>query len=92
MKSKAVLAIAATISLFCAAADAADWKVFVGGAMTRIPSNRRRFRQGERQQTRLRVRTTGALQKRLAAGDKADIVVVTAPQEGGRRSEPLSLS
>jgi molybdate transport system substrate-binding protein len=81
MKTKASLAVAAAISFFWAAASAgaAELKVFVGGAMTetveKIGAN---FAKASGNKIDYVSDTTGALQKRLAAGDKADVVVVTA--------------
>jgi molybdate transport system substrate-binding protein len=81
MKSKAILVIAAAISVFCAGAkaDGAELKVFVGGAMTetveKIGAN---FAKASGNTVGYVSDTTGALQKRLAAGEKADILVVTA--------------
>jgi molybdate transport system substrate-binding protein len=80
MKTKASLAVATAISFFWAAsAGAAELKVFVGGAMTetveKIGAN---FAKASGNKIDYVSDTTGALQKRLAAGEKADVVVVTA--------------
>ena len=80
MKNKAILTVAAFLFL-CEAggADAAELKVFVGGAMTetveKIGAN---FAKASGNTLAYVSDTTGALQKRLAAGEKADVVVVTA--------------
>ena len=81
MKTKTNLAVATAVSLFwiAASASAAELKVFVGGAMTetveKIGAN---FAKASGNKVDYVSDTTGALQKRLAAGDKADVVVVTA--------------
>jgi molybdate transport system substrate-binding protein len=81
MRNTSILAIAATVPLFWAAAraEAADLKVFVGGAMTetveKIGGN---FAKASGNKVDYVSDTTGALQKRLAGGEKADILVVTA--------------
>jgi molybdate transport system substrate-binding protein len=80
MTLKMNLAVA-TASLFwlAGAADAAELKVFVGGAMTetveKIGAN---FAKTSGDKIEYVSDTTGALQKNLAGGDKADGVVVTA--------------
>src|SRR5258708_38633348 len=60
-------------------AKAAELKIFVGGAMTetveKIGAN---FAKQSGNKLDYVSDTTGALQKRLAAGEKADVVVVTA--------------
>ncbi len=77
MKTKVTLAVATAISFFWAAASAgaAELKVFVGGAMTetveKIGAN---FAKASGNTMDYVSDTTGALQKRLAAGDKADVV------------------
>ncbi len=60
-------------------ADAADLKVFVGGAMTETVE-KIGAAYGKQSGNKLDYvsDTTGALQKRLQAGEKADVVVVTA--------------
>jgi molybdate transport system substrate-binding protein len=81
MTDKIILVIAASLSLFCASvrAGAAELKVFVGGAMTetveKIGAN---FAKTSGNKLDYVSDTTGALQKRLAAGEKADVLVVTA--------------
>jgi len=80
MKTKANLAIAAAVSFFWAGgAAAAELKVFVGGAMTQtVEAIGANFAKASGNKLDYVSDTTGALQKRLAAGDKADVVVVTA--------------
>ena len=81
MHNKVVLAIAATLSLLlaCMPADAAELKVFVGGAMTEtVEKIGADFARQSGNKLDYVSDTTGALQKRLAAGEKADVVVVTA--------------
>ena len=81
MQNKVVLTIAASVSLLLAdiPANAAELKIFVGGAMTetveKIGAN---FAKQSGNKLDYVSDTTGALQKRLAAGEKADVVVVTA--------------
>jgi molybdate transport system substrate-binding protein len=81
MQNKVVLMIAASVSLLLAGmpASAAELKIFVGGAMTetveKIGAN---FAKQSGNKLDYVSDTTGALQKRLAAGEKADVVVVTA--------------
>jgi molybdate transport system substrate-binding protein len=80
MRVKAILAVGAFSLLFTqASAQAAELKIFVGGAMTqtveKIGAN---YAKASGNTLDYVSDTTGALQKRLAAGDKADVVVVTA--------------
>ena len=81
MQNKTVWMIAASAALLLAGlpANAAELKIFVGGAMTetveKIGAN---FAKQSGNKLDYVSDTTGALQKRLAAGEKADVVVVTA--------------
>src|SRR5882757_5614364 len=81
MQNKTVWMIAASAALLLAGipANAAELKIFVGGAMTetveKIGAN---FAKASGNKLDYVSDTTGALQKRLAAGDKADVLVVTA--------------
>ena len=79
---KIVLKSAAAAVLSCGiatAASAADLKVFVGGAMTEtVEKIGADFAKKSGNKLDYVSDTTGALQKRLAAGEKADVVVVTA--------------
>ena len=78
---KLAWAAAAAISLSLAAsgADAAEVKVFVGGAMTEtVEKIGAAFAKASGNKMDYVSDTTGALQKRLQAGEKADVVVVTA--------------
>jgi molybdate transport system substrate-binding protein len=81
MQNKTVWMIAASVSLLLAGApaNAAELKIFVGGAMTetveKIGAN---FAKQSGNKLDYVSDTTGALQKRLQAGEKADVVVVTA--------------
>ena len=80
MKKRA-WAAAAVISLSFAAsgANAAEVKVFVGGAMTEtVEKIGAAFAKASGNKMDYVSDTTGALQKRLQAGEKADVVVVTA--------------
>jgi molybdate transport system substrate-binding protein len=80
MQNKAVLMLAAVSLLAaCVPADAAELKVFVGGAMTEtVEKIGADFAKRSGNKLDYVSDTTGALQKRLAAGEKADVVVVTA--------------
>src|SRR5215469_11391237 len=81
MKSKVLWAVGAAISLMLSmpAANAAELKVFVGGAMTEtIEKIGAEFAKASGNKLEYVSDTTGALQKRLQAGEKADVVVVTA--------------
>jgi molybdate transport system substrate-binding protein len=77
-----LLRTAAAAALSCAvatAASAAELKVFVGGAMTEtVEKIGADFAKKTSNKLDYVSDTTGALQKRLAAGEKADVVVVTA--------------
>ncbi len=81
MKTKAILTVASIVSLLNAGAPAtaADLKVFVGGAMTEtVEKIGAQFAKASGNKMDYVSDTTGALQKRLQAGEKADVVVVTA--------------
>jgi molybdate transport system substrate-binding protein len=80
MQSKAVLMLAAvSLGLAGMPADAAELKIFVGGAMTEtVEKIGADFAKRSGNKLDYVSDTTGALQKRLAAGEKADVVVVTA--------------
>ena len=73
-------AAAAVLSCgFATGACAAELKVFVGGAMTEtVEKIGAEFAKKSGNKLDYVSDTTGALQKRLAAGEKADVVVVTA--------------
>jgi molybdate transport system substrate-binding protein len=78
---KVVWAAAAAISLSLgmSGAQAAELKVFVGGAMTEtVEKIGAEFAKASGNKLEYVSDTTGALQKRLQAGEKADVVVVTA--------------
>ena len=81
MKNKVLSIASAGIALFfgAATANAAELKVFVGGAMTEtVEKIGAEFAKQTGHKLDYVSDTTGALQKRLAAGEKADLVVVTA--------------
>src|SRR5215813_10956777 len=81
MKSKVLWAVGAAFSLALGmpGANAAELKVFVGGAMTEtVEKIGAAFAKSSGNKLDYVSDTTGALQKRLAAGEKADVVVVTA--------------
>lgn len=82
MGNKAIPTIAAALLLALAGAraDAAQIKVFVGGALTEtVEKIGADFAKASGNTLSYVSDTTGGLQKRLAAGEKADVVVVTAP-------------
>ena len=79
MKTKTILAVAAAALFFAATANAAELKIFVGGAMTEtVEKIGAAYAKSSGNTLDYVSDTTGALQKRLAAGEKADVVVVTA--------------
>ncbi len=80
MHNKVVLTIAASMALLAGmSANAAELKIFVGGAMTEtVEKIGADFAKQSGNKLDYVSDTTGALQKRLAAGEKADVVVVTA--------------
>jgi molybdate transport system substrate-binding protein len=81
MKTKLLLAVGAVVSLAfgISAAHAARLTVFVGGAMTEtVEKIGAAFTKSSGNELNYVSDTTGALQKRLQAGEKADVVVVTA--------------
>lgn len=81
MKNTILWALGAGVSLALGipAADAAELKVFVGGAMTEtVEKIGAQFAKASGNKLEYVSDTTGALQKRLQAGEKADVVVVTA--------------
>src|ERR1700704_4645023 len=81
MQNKTVWMITASVSLLLAGApaDAAELQIFLGGAMTEtVEKIGAAFAKQSGNRLDYVSDTTGALQKRLAAGEKADVVVVTA--------------
>ena len=81
MKRNILWAAGAAISLAVGvpAADAAELKVFVGGALTEtVEKIGAGFASASGNKLDYVSDTTGALQKRLQSGEKADVVVVTA--------------
>lgn len=81
MRSKVLWAVGFTISLVLGmpTANAAELKVFVGGAMTEtVEKIGAEFVKASGNKLEYVSDTTGSLQKRLQAGEKADVVVVTA--------------
>ncbi len=90
MFKKPVLAIAIAASLLFAlrAANAADLKVFVGGAMTEtVEKIGAGFAKASGNRLDYISDTTGALLNRLKAGEKADVLVVTAPAMNGLQKD-----
>lgn len=84
MRKMPLCAIAAGFFLAGAQADAAELKVFVGGAMTetveKIGADYARMSGNKLEYVS---DTTGALLNRLKAGEKPDVIVVTAPAMDG---------
>jgi len=80
MKKRAWSAAAViSLSLAASGAEAAEVKVFVGGAMTEtVEKIGAAFAKASGNKMDYVSDTTGALQKRLQAGEKPDVVVVTA--------------
>lgn len=81
MKRNLLWAASAAISLAfgMAQADAAELKIFIGGALTEtVEKIGAEFAKASGNKLDYVSDTTGALQKRLQAGEKADVVVVTA--------------
>lgn len=81
MKSKVLPAMATAIALVLGmpAANAAELRVFVGGAMTEtIEKIGAQFARASGNRLDYVSDTTGSLRKRLQAGEKADVIVVTA--------------
>lgn len=81
MNSKVMWAAGVAISLVLGmpAANAAELKVFVGGAMTEtVEKIGAEFAKASGNKLDYVSDTTGSLQKRLQAGEKADVIVVTA--------------
>jgi molybdate transport system substrate-binding protein len=86
-KTKA-FAIAAAVSLGLAQAQAAELKVFVGGAMTETVSKiGADFARGSGHKLEFISDTTGALVNKLKAGEKADVIVVTEAAIDGLQKE-----
>jgi molybdate transport system substrate-binding protein len=81
MKTKVLCAagVAIVLAFGVSSANAAQLKVFVGGAMTEtVEKIGADFAKASGNKLDYVSDTTGALQKRLQAGEKADVVVVTA--------------
>lgn len=76
----ALVAAAAAAALLTATSVQAQVRVFVGGAVT-VPVREAGAEFTKRTGKTLDIQsdTTGALQRRLRAGEKADVVVITAP-------------
>lgn len=86
MGKKPIFSFAAAVSLVLAMgqANAADIKVFVGGAMTEtVEKIGADFAKASGNKLDYVSDTTGALLNRLKAGEKADVLVVTAPAMDG---------
>jgi molybdate transport system substrate-binding protein len=81
MPNQMILTAVIGISFFYGSvrADAAELNVFVGGAMTQtVESIGADFARTSGNTLKYVSDTTGALQKRLASGERADVIVVTA--------------
>ncbi len=90
MLNKPMLAIATAASLLFAlsSANAADLKVFVGGAMTEtVEKIGAGFAKASGNKLNYVSDTTGSLLNRLKAGEKADVLVVTAPAMDGLQKD-----
>ena len=90
MLNKPMLAIATAASLLLAlsSANAADLKVFVGGAMTEtVEKIGAGFARASGNKLNYVSDTTGSLLNRLKAGEKADVLVVTAPAMDGLQKD-----
>jgi molybdate transport system substrate-binding protein len=85
MPRMGLFALTATISLAAAGASgAAEVKVFVGGAMTAtVKSIGSAYAKASGDTVTYVSDTTGSLLNRLKAGDKADLLVITAPAVDG---------
>ena len=90
MGNKAILTIAAVFSFAFTAsqADAAELKIFVGGAMTEtVEKIGAEFAKATGNKLDYVSDTTGALMNKLKAGEKADVLVVTAPAIDGLQKD-----
>src|SRR5437868_12399719 len=90
MLNKPMLTIATAASLLLAlsSANAADLKVFVGGAMTEtVEKIGAGFAKASGNKLNYVSDTTGSLLNRLKAGEKADVLVVTAPAMDGLQKD-----
>src|SRR6266566_1936842 len=90
MLNKPMLAIATAASLLftLSSANAADLKVFVGGAMTEtVEKIGAGFAKASGNKLTYVSDTTGSLLNRLKAGEKADVLVVTAPAMDGLQKD-----
>jgi len=82
------LAIAAAVSLAVVQAQAADIRIFVGGAMTEtITKIGEAFAKSGGHKLDIVSDTTGALVNKLKAGEKADVLVVTEAAIDGLQKE-----
>jgi molybdate transport system substrate-binding protein len=76
---KRVFLIAAAVLFLCSQAHAAQLKLFVGGAMSEpVKKISEDFAHKNGHQVDFSTNTTGALQSKIRAGEKADVLVVTA--------------
>src|SRR5437588_1079598 len=94
MWNKPMLTIATAASLLFAlsSANAADLKVFVGGAMTEtVEKIGADFAKASGNKLDYVSDTTGSLLNRLKAGEKADVLVVTAPAMDGLQKDKAIL-
>src|SRR5215468_1486482 len=86
MKSKVLWAVTAAVSLAAGipAAEAVELKVFVGGAMTEtVEKIGADYAKSSGNTLSYVSDTTGSLLNRLKKGEKADVIVVTAPAMDG---------
>src|SRR5215813_2105388 len=90
MKSKVLWAVGAAFSLALGmpGANAAELKVFVGGAMTEtVEKIGADFAKASGNKLDYVSDTTGSLLNRLKAGEKADVLVITAPAMDGLQKD-----
>ncbi|HTI68290.1 MAG TPA: substrate-binding domain-containing protein [Caulobacteraceae bacterium] len=92
MRMKTLLAAAAALVLTATGAQAQALRVFVGGAATQpVREAGAEFTRRTGKALDIVSDTTGSLQKRLRAGEKADVVVITAPAVDALQQEKLVL-
>src|SRR5262245_49697624 len=90
---KPVLAMAAAMVIGATPIRAAELKVFVGGAMTEtVEKIGAQFARSSGNKLDYVSDTTGALLNRLKAGEKPDVIVVTAPAMDGLQKDGTLIS
>ena len=87
-KPMVMIATAASLLFSVSLANAADLKIFVGGAMTEtVEKIGAGFAKTSGNKLNYVSDTTGSLLNRLKAGEKADVLVVTAPAMDGLQKD-----